>query len=65
MEETIRPDSSMIEEFSYDDETQTLTVTFNKGGTYSYSGVQEDVFQAMKDADSVGRFFLQNIKGQY
>lgn len=65
MEETIRPDSSMIEEYSYADETQTLTVTFNKGGTYSYSGVQEDVFQAMKDSDSVGRFFLQNIKGQY
>jgi hypothetical protein len=65
MEETIRPDSSMIEEYSYDDETQTLNVTFCKGGTYSYSGVQEDVFQAMKDADSVGKFFLQNIKGQY
>ena len=65
MEETIRPDSSMIEEFSYDDETQTLTVTFCKGGVYSYSGVQEDVFQSMKDADSVGRIFLQNIKGQY
>jgi hypothetical protein len=65
MEETIRPDSSMIEEYSYDDETQTLTVTFRKGGTYSYSGVQEEVFESMKSADSVGRFFLQNIKGQY
>ena len=65
MEETIRPDSSMIEEFSYDDETQTLTVTFCKGGTYSYADVPEDVFQSMKDASSVGRFFLQNIKGQY
>lgn len=65
MEERIQPDSSMISEYSYDDETQTLEVTFAKGGTYSYSGVQEEVFQAMKSADSVGRFFLQNIKGQY
>lgn len=65
MGERIQPDSSMIEEYSYDDETQTLEVTFCKGGTYSYSGVQEEVFQAMKNADSVGSFFLQNIKGQY
>jgi len=65
MEERINPNSSMIETYSYDDDTQTLEVTFMKGGTYSYSGVPEDVFQSMKDADSCGRFFLQNIKGQY
>jgi hypothetical protein len=65
MEERIHPDSSMIEEYSYDDETQILEVTFRNGGTYSYPGVPEDVFQSMKDADSCGRFFLQNIKGSY
>ncbi|OHD24246.1 MAG: hypothetical protein A2Y38_19970 [Spirochaetes bacterium GWB1_59_5] len=65
MEERLHPDSSMIEEYAYDDEMQILEVTFCKGGTYSYPGVPEHVFQSMKDADSVGRFFLQNIKGSY
>ena len=65
MNETIRPDSSMIDSYSYDAEDQTLEVTFNKGGTYSYSGVPEHVFEAMKQAPSAGKFFLAEIKGQY
>jgi len=65
MNQTIHPDSSMIREYSYDDDTLELTVEFVKGGTYSYQGVPEEVFQAMQSASSVGRFFLNEIKGQY
>ena len=65
MNETIRPDSSMIQAYAWDPESQELEVVFVKGGTYSYSGVPEHVFEAMKQAPSVGRFFLAEIKGQY
>lgn len=61
----IHPNSTMINSYAYDEETQTLDVEFTSGSGYSYSGVPEHVFQEMQSAPSVGRYFLQNIKGQY
>ena len=57
--------SSLIKAVGYDPETQELSVEFHKGDTYVYRGVPQLVYDAMKDAPSVGHFFLANVKKQY
>lgn len=57
--------SSLLSSFGYDEEEHKLQVTFNKGGTYVYSDVPEDVYESMKEADSVGKYFLAHIKDRY
>jgi len=57
--------SSLLSSFGYDADEKTLQVTFNKGGTYVYSDVPEDVYEGMKEADSVGKYFLAHIKDRY
>lgn len=41
---------------------QRMFVEFNNGNVYSYSPITQEVFQALKTADSVGRFFSDNIR---
>lgn len=45
-------------------ENGTLHVEF-RNGTYEYTGVSKETFQAFKEASSPGRFFIANIKNQY
>jgi hypothetical protein len=57
--------SSAISSIEYDEESQTLTVYFIKGGVYEYGGVPKDVYEAFLNSGSPGRFFLYNIRGIY
>ncbi|WP_319542341.1 KTSC domain-containing protein [uncultured Pseudodesulfovibrio sp.] len=54
--------SSNLAAVGYDASTQQLYIKFNHGGTYVYSGVPEDVHQALMEAGSKGTFFHYNIK---
>lgn len=57
--------SSAISDASYDDETQELNVTFNSGQTYTFRGVPAEIYDGLISASSPGRYYHQNIKGQY
>ena len=57
--------SSLIAAVGYDPEMQELSVEFQKGDTYVYRGVTQPVYDAMMEAQSVGHFFLVNVKKQY
>ena len=57
--------SSLLKAVGYDPEAQELSVEFQKGDTYVYRGVTQPVHDAMMEAQSVGRFFLVNVKRQY
>ena len=54
-------ESSMLSAVRYNPEAETLTVDFQKGGTYTYSGVPQDVAQALVDASSKGKFMHANV----
>lgn len=58
-------DSSSVEAIEYDTDTQQLTVEFNGGNVYDYFNVPEDVFEALGEAESVGHYLNENIKGEY
>ena len=65
MPEMIPITSSLIAGVGYDPETEELHVEFQKGDTYVYRGVTQPVYDAMMEAQSVGHFFLRNVKGNY
>ena len=63
-------DSEMILEAAYDTVERKLVLTFKKkdgsrGATWEYLGVPESVFETMLRAESVGHYFLHNIRGNY
>ena len=57
--------SSAIRQFSYDDVSHTLFVTFVDGDLYAYSDVEPDVYSQMRRAPSKGRFFAYKVRNRY
>ncbi len=57
--------SSLIESVGYDEESRKLYVQFHSGPTWAYEEVPPEVYQALREAPSVGRYFLKEIKGVY
>lgn len=56
-EDFVDEDSTSIEHVWYNVNTERLTIKFRHGGTYSYDGVSEELFDEFKDAESLGSFF--------
>ena len=57
--------SSNIAFIGYDDETQELYIRFHNDNVYKYSDVPELVFNELRNNTSVGKYYLNNIKGKY
>lgn len=57
--------STALASAEYDDETQTLDVTFRNGRSYTFENVPETVFEGLRHAPSPGSYFTSNIKGAY
>ncbi len=59
--------SSTVERFRYDLETQTLEIEFKKGTVYQYFDVPKNVFEAFESqvnsGGSAGQYFNSNIRG--
>jgi hypothetical protein len=58
-------DSSNVAAVGYDEDSSTLQVEFNNGGTYQYFDVPEHLFEELREAQSIGSFLAENIKGSY
>ena len=56
--------SQAISTISYDADTKALTVVFERG-TYVYTDVPADVYEAFKTSESQGTYYRENIKGKY
>ena len=59
------PDSTSVASASYEEETQTLSVVFTKGGVYEYSDVPTFIWKGMLDASSIGRYFKLNVANSF
>lgn len=58
--------SAAIRHIHYKPADEELSIWFGpEGRRYKYFGVPEFLFEGLRDAESRGRFFNQNIKGQY
>lgn len=58
-------DSSMISHVGHDAETRTLTILFQSGKRYEYSGVPPEVYEELRTANSPGSYFREEIDGNY
>lgn len=59
-------ESSMMRTVGYDAREQILEIEFKKSGRiYHYYKVEETVYKELIEADSLGRYFLDNIEGVY
>lgn len=58
-------DSTNVSAIGYEEDSETLQVEFNSGGTYQYFDVPQQVFEDLRDAASVGQYLNQCIKGVY
>lgn len=56
--------SSNIAALGFEPERKVMTVQFNSGTKYEYSNVEEDLFQEILTAESVGRAFDKLVKSQ-
>lgn len=57
--------SSQIMYIGHDLNNNILYVTFKNGQTYAYEGVPRQEFLELKESDSVGSYFAENIKSSY
>lgn len=55
-------DSQSIRSCDYHDNTGTLELEFESGGTYHYPDCAKDHYHALKQAASAGRYFHSNIR---
>lgn len=66
VEETfVPPSSSNIASFTYDPDTQTLTVEFVSGDSYAYFNVPVSTYRAWCSDGGGGKFFYRQIRGRY
>lgn len=55
-------ESSQINQIAFDADSNRLFVEFKKGAVYQYQNVNDELFLGLKSADSVGKFFNDNIR---
>lgn len=57
--------SSSISHIAYNPDTETLHVRFQRGREYAYPGVPAHEHEALMNAESIGRHFMQHIRPNY
>jgi hypothetical protein len=58
-------DSTNVAAVGYDPEAQEIYVQFLSGTTYKYLGTDEQTFEELRDAPSVGSYLNRVIKPNY
>jgi hypothetical protein len=58
-------ESSSLSSVNYYPAMQMLEVEFQSGSVYVYFDVPASTYKALLRADSMGRYFIQNIRSQY
>ena len=59
------PNSSNLEEATYDPSVENLTIVFNDGAIYVYYNVPNAVYRGLCAAGSAGKYFHRSIKNRY
>lgn len=57
--------SGIISSLGYDSKSSTLEVEFKSGDVWQYEGVELQQWNSLLMAASIGKYFLENIKGKF
>ena len=58
-------ESSNIESIGYDAGSGILEVEFKGGSVYQYRGIPQEMYDELREADSVGSFIHRRIKNVF
>jgi hypothetical protein len=58
-------DSSNILFSTYDNVEEKLYICFNYGQIYIFEGINQELNDTFEEAESQGKFFVENIKSKY
>lgn len=58
-------ESTMIQSIGYDSASSTLEIEFKRGAVWQYYDFPESTWYEFDCAESHGKFFLSQIKGQF
>lgn len=58
-------ESKHIDSHGHDPDTGTLRIKFKSGKTFDYSGVDVEKYDRFRTAESAGKFFHAEIRGQH
>ncbi len=58
-------DSTAIHAIGYDPDLHVLEVIFNTGRIYQFTDVPPEQFEALRQAESKGRYFSEHIRDTY
>jgi hypothetical protein len=58
-------ESSNVDTIHYEPNAKRLEVTFKNGRTYHYQGVSQQEYDALENADSIGKHLHKHIKGRF
>jgi lysyl-tRNA synthetase class 2 len=61
----LKPEGSVIKQFTYEPKTQTLTIEFDSGSVYEYFKVPPSVKDDLDNAPSKGQYFNKFVKGKF
>lgn len=61
----VNVDSSNLRKVAYDSSNSDLYVEFIKSGVYVYHNVSQEIYTALLNAESKGRFLIYNVKPYY
>lgn len=50
---------------TYDDETQTISMTFQDGASYQIENFPATEWSRWRSAASLGQYFNRNVRGKY
>jgi len=57
--------SSQFKKVKYDSENKILTITFKNDKRYEYYDMSADKFKEFMSAESLGKYFIKEIKNTY
>lgn len=57
--------STMAKTIGYNEHQKLLQVEFKNGSVYQYEDVDEETWEELQEADSIGEFYNQEIRGSY
>ena len=57
--------SSNLKSIGYDKDSKILEIEFNSGGIYQYSGVPEEIYDALMGASSHGKYSHRFIEDKF
>ncbi|GEK87500.1 KTSC domain-containing protein [Microbacterium aerolatum] len=61
----VEVESSAVRSVGYDDQFAVLEIEFVSGDVYRYHAVPHAIHRALMDAESKGRFFVEQIRDVY